>query len=135
MGAIALTLSAVACNGKHSADSENIKTIKADIAKVEKTIAKATPEEIAEQINKRSYALGANMGMAVNFQFGAMDLDVAALKDAIINFYLDGNVESEEFQQNNMKFQTFVYTRFLPFMQAKQTYDAMVEGGMTEELP
>ena len=38
MGAIALTLSAVACNGKHSADSENIKTIKADIAKVEKTV-------------------------------------------------------------------------------------------------
>ena len=133
MGVIALSLTAMACNNHGS--EENVKTIKGDIEKVEKFVKKASKEEIANEINKRSYAIGANMGMTVNFQFGEMGLNKTELKNAIIDFYLNGDRDSDEFNENMMKFQQFIYTRMYPYMQAKYTRDTMEKNGMTENLP
>ena len=112
-----------------------MKSIKNEINKVEKFVKESSQEEVVEAMNKRSYALGANMGMSVNLQFGDMEFDANAIKDAIIEFYLNGDREDEKFMENNMKFQQFIYTRYFPYMQAKQSRDAFEKGGMTEEMP
>ena len=136
MGVIAMSLTALACNNSQSKEEgSNLKAIKHEIAKVQKEASELSKEELVEKMDKRSYALGANMGLSVNFQFEDLGFDVEELKDAIVDFYLNGDRESEEFMQNGMKFQQFIYTRFLPYAQAKQTHDTMVEGGMTEGLP
>ncbi len=131
-----MSLTALACNNSQSKEEgSNLKAIKHEIAKVQKEASELSKEELVEKMDKRSYALGANMGLSVNFQFEDLGFDVEELKDAIVDFYLNGDRESEEFMQNGMKFQQFIYTRFLPYAQAKQTHDTMVEGGMTEGLP
>ena len=135
VGIIAMSLTAMACNHQKTEKSENVKSIARDIEKVEKFVDEASKEEVLEKMNKRSYALGTNMGMTTNFQFGDLELNTNDLKDAIIDFYLNGNTEDETFSDNNMKFQQFIYTRFYPYMQAKYTRDTMLEGGMTENLP
>ena len=151
MGVVALSLSAIACNTNEKAqksesgiaickcgeceDCLQRAQINAEIAEVKKMAAEMSYEELAEVANKRSYALGASMGLATNFQFSDFELDPEALKQSIINFYITGDVESAEFEENNMKFQEFIYTRFYPHMQAKQTRDAMEAGGVTEGLP
>lgn len=89
----------------------------------------------AEDINKRSYALGANMGLATKFQFGDLNLDLNTLKMSLINFYENGKVDDPIFLENNNKFQGFIYTRFMPYMQAKQQRQVMEDAGVTEGLP
>ena len=130
-----MSLTALACNNQSKEEGSNLKAIKHEIAKVQKEASELSKEELVEKMDKRSYALGANMGLSVNFQFENLGFDVKELQDAIVDFYLNGDRESEEFMQNGMKFQQFMYTRFMPHMQAKQTHDTMVEGGMTEGLP
>jgi FKBP-type peptidyl-prolyl cis-trans isomerase FkpA len=134
MGVIAMSLTTLACNSQ-SEESQNMKSIKNEINKVEKFVKESSQEEVVEAMNKRSYALGANMGMSVNLQFGDMEFDANEIKDAIIEFYLNGDREDEKFMENNMKFQQFIYTRYFPYMQAKQSRDAFEKGGMTEEMP
>jgi FKBP-type peptidyl-prolyl cis-trans isomerase FkpA len=134
MGVIAMSLTTLACNSQ-SEESQNMKSIKNEINKVEKFVKESSQEEVVEAMNKRSYALGTNMGMSVNFQFSDMEFNTNDIKDAIIDFYLNGDREDEKFMENNMKFQQFIYTRYFPYMQAKQSRDAFEKGGMTEEMP
>ena len=134
MGVIAMSLTALACNSQ-TEESQNVKTIKNEITKVEKLAKELSREELVEKMNKRSYALGTNMGMSVNFQFSDMEFNTNDIKDAIIDFYLNGDREDEKFMENNMKFQQFIYTRYFPYMQAKQSREAFEKGGMTEEMP
>ncbi len=134
MGVIAMSLTTLACNSQ-SEESQNMKSIKNEINKVEKFVKESSQEEVVEAMNKRSYALGANMGMSVNLQFADMEFDANEIKDAIIEFYLNGDREDEKFMENNMKFQQFIYTRYFPYMQAKQSRETMEEGGITENLP
>ena len=101
------------------------------VADVEANIA----ELKAEDINKRSYALGANMALATKFQFGDLNLDLNTLKMSLINFYENGKVDDPIFLENNNKFQGFIYTRFMPYMQAKQQRKVMEDAGVTEGLP
>ena len=134
MGVIAMSLTALACNSQ-TEEGQNVKTIKNEITKVEKLAKELSREELVEKMNKRSYALGTNMGMSVNFQFSDMEFNTNDIKDAIIDFYLNGDREDEKFMENNMKFQQFIYTRYFPYMQAKQSREAFEKGGMTEEMP
>lgn len=125
-----MSLTALACNNQ-TEENKEVKAIKAEAARIEKM----SSEELAENINKRSYSLGANMGMGYVFQFKDLDLAKEDLQDAAIDFYLNGDVEDEKLQENGGKFQMFYYTRVMPYMQAKNTREAMEAGGMTEDLP
>ena len=131
MGVIAMSLTTMACNSQNS----KMQVIQDDIAHIERITKDMDLEELRAEADRRSYTLGAQMGIAANFQFADFDLNHKKLKDAIVDFYVNGDVESEEFAQNNMKFQTFIYTKFMPYMQAKRTYDAMVDANVTEGLP
>ena len=131
MGVIALSLTTMACNSQ----DPKVKKIHEDIAKVERMEKDMSREELKAKMNKRSYLLGSQMGMAANFQYADFDLDIEALKDAIIEFHANGDVEDPTFAENNSKFQMFIYNNYYPYMQAKRTYDAMVAGNMTEDLP
>ena len=134
VGVIAMALTAFACASQPK-ESKELKAIKAEIKEVAQMESKLNREEYAKRANKRSYALGANMGLTVNFQFSDLELNTAELQDAIIDFYLNGDVESPELQENAMKFQTFIYTKVYPYMQAKRTREAMEKGNMTEGMP
>lgn len=134
VGVIAMALTAFACASQPK-ESKELKAIKAEIKEVAQMESKLNREEYAKRANKRSYALGANMGLTVNFQFSDLELNTAELQDAIIDFYLNGDVESPELQENAMKFQTFIYTKVYPYMQAKRTREAMEKGNMTEDMP
>ena len=130
MGVIAMSLTALACNNQPEENKE-VKAIKAEAARIEKM----SSEELAENINMRSYSLGANMGMGYLFQFKDLEISKVDLQDAAIDFYLNGDVEDEKLKENSGKFQMFYYTRVMPYMQAKNTREAMEAGGMTENLP
>lgn len=95
MGVIAMSLTALACNSQ-TEESQNVKTIKNEITKVEKLAKELSREELVEKMNKRSYALGTNMGMSVNFQFSDMEFNTNDIKDAIIDFYLNGDREDRK---------------------------------------
>ncbi len=129
-----MSLTSLACNGK-SEQNKEVEAIKTEIKEVKHMAGKMSREEIVEKMNKRSYALGANMGMSVNFQFSDMEFNANDVQDAIIDFYLNGDRESDKFMENSMKFQQFIYTRYFPYMQAMQSRKAMEENGMTEGLP
>lgn len=131
MGVIAMSLTTMACNSQNSKMQE----VQDEIAHIERIAKDMDLEELRAEADRRSYTLGAQMGIAANFQFADFDLNIKQLKNAIVDFYVNGDAESEGFAQNNTKFQMFIYTKFMPYMQAKRTYDAMVAGDMTEGLP
>lgn len=114
---------------------ETLESVNKEVAKIEAMIADKSAEEVAAEMNKRSYALGANMGLSVALGYGDMELNNDELKSAMLAFYESGDVEDETFVQNNEKFMAFIYMHFRPYMQAKQTRQIMEDGGITEDLP
>lgn len=145
--AVAATTVAVACGGSQKAENnENVVTeegvgivlpteITEEIAAVEALAANHSAEELKAMANLRSYVLGANMGLALNFQFGDLNLDVDTLKNTIVDFYLNGDVEDTKFLEDCSRFQGFIYMHFMPYMQAKQNRQIMEDAGVTEGLP
>lgn len=135
--ALVATGVAVACgDAKKAGDKdETLEGVNQEVAKIEAAIADKSAEEVAAEMNKRSYALGANMGLSVALGYGDMELNNDELKSAMLAFYESGDVEDETFVQNNEKFMAFIYMHFRPYMQAKQTRQIMEDGGITEDLP
>ena len=99
------------------------------------TVAVACGNTKKDEVNKRSYALGANMGLACNFQYGYLGLDIEDLKSAIVDFYENGDVEDKTFLENNEKFMMFMYMNYRPYAQTMHTREVMEDNGMTENLP
>ena len=145
--AIAASCVAVACGSSQKAEKnvavaaeeqvayEMPEQISEAIAEVDALVAEHSAEELKALANKRSYVLGANMGLALNFQFGDLNLNVEKLKGNIVDFYLNGDVEDVKFLEDCAKFQGFLYMRYMPYMQAKQNRQIMEDAGMTENLP
>ena len=63
--------------------------------------------------------------MSVNFQFSDMEFNTNDIKDAIIDFYLNGDREDEKFMENNMKFQQFIYHGFVHIVTGKADHTAI----------
>ena len=69
-------------------------------------------------IDSLSYAVGADIGLNINFGIKDLNLDKVVIIENVKDFLANGDVESEEFMQEMQQLQTFMYTKFMPYMQA-----------------
>lgn len=75
------------------------------------------------ELDSLSYAIGADMGYQLKFGMSDLNLDRDIVIENLRDFYKSGDVDSEEFKQNNQRMMEFQYTRFFPYMQAKMQRD------------
>ena len=81
---------------------------------------------LTNDVDSISYAMGANVGLNINFGVKELELDKAQILKTAKDFIVNGDIESEEFQKDMQTFQTFQYTKFIPYMQVLQQYEGEV---------
>ena len=91
--------------------------------------------KLTNEVDSLSYAMGANLGLNINFGVKELELDKAMVMNAAKDFIANGDVESEEFKQDMQTFQTFQYTKFIPYMQVLQQYEGEVRKDTIPGLP
>lgn len=94
----------------------------------------AATGRIASDTDSLSYALGANLGLTLNLGMGDLNLDTQIVERELEKFFKDGDIESEEFANDNQRLMEFQYTRIYPYMQAKMQRDA-IETDQPDTLP
>jgi FKBP-type peptidyl-prolyl cis-trans isomerase FkpA len=75
----------------------------------------------ANQLDSLSYAVGADLGMNLNFGMGELGLDNEVVIASLFDFYENGDVEGEEVMELRNRMMEFQYTRFMPYMNAKRS--------------
>ncbi|MBO7307155.1 MAG: FKBP-type peptidyl-prolyl cis-trans isomerase [Alistipes sp.] len=86
-------------------------------------------------IDSLSYAVGADIGLNINFGITDLQLDKDLVVKHFMEFIIYGNTESEEFMQDMEQLQRFQYDRFMPYMQAKIQQENSENGYSNIELP
>ena len=86
-------------------------------------------------IDSLSYAVGADMGLNINFSIEDLQLDEALIVKNLKGFMADGDVESEEFMQEMQKLQEFQYTKFMPYMQVAMMHERSEQPDTLPALP
>lgn len=76
-------------------------------------------------IDTLSYAVGADLGLNLNFGMRDMELDEAVVLANIEDFYKNGDLESEELRELRSRMMEFQYTRFMPYMNAKRQQESI----------
>lgn len=109
--------------------------IQQEIEDVNALIAENGDNPLDKIVDKRSYAMGINLGLGANLNFGDLKLNIDDVKKYLVTFYLAGEVDSEERMQNSQNFQMYMYSMLMPYMQAKYQREAFEEGGVTEGKP
>lgn len=140
--AIASSMVTMACNNetkkKDAAETTPIvkaEDIDAQVKEYETLISESDEEQLSEVVDKRSYALGVSMGMAIKQINEVLELDIDFLKSNVLNFYLNGDYTSEEFMQDNQAFEQFMFTSYNNYYRVLQQRKSFEEGGVTEDLP
>ena len=90
---------------------------------------------LTNDVDSLSYAMGANVGLNINFGVKELELDKAQILKTAKDFIVNGDIESEEFQKDMQTFQTFQYTKFIPYMQVLQQYEGEVRKDTIPGLP
>ena len=90
---------------------------------------------LTNDVDSISYAMGANVGLNINFGVKELELDKAQILKTAKDFIVNGDIESEEFQKDMQTFQTFQYTKFIPYMQVLQQYEGEVRKDTIPGLP
>lgn len=109
--------------------------IQQEIEDVNALIAENGDNPLDKIVDKRSYAMGINLGLGANLNFGDLKLNIDDVKKYLVTFYLAGEVDSEERIQNSQSFQMYMYTMLAPYVQAKYQREAFEAGGVTEGKP
>jgi FKBP-type peptidyl-prolyl cis-trans isomerase len=115
---VATAFAITSCNGPAKKDNANV-----DLS---------IPE--GEAIDSLSYALGANMGLSVNFTFGEEVLNPETTKQNLLDFYANGDEKSEEFMEGNMRFNQFQMKRLRPYMIAQYQIKSITESTEGQEI-
>ena len=82
-----------------------------------------------------SYCVGADLGLNVKFGVKDLDLDQELILKHLKDFMVNGDVESEEFQQDMQFMQMFQYTKFMPYMQVAQLRERSEQPDTLPALP
>lgn len=106
-----------------------------EIEDVNALIAENGDNPLDKIVDKRSYAMGINLGLGANLNFGDLKLNIDDVKKYLVTFYLAGEVDSEERMHNSQNFQMYMYTMLAPYVQAKYQREAFEAGGVTEGKP
>lgn len=69
-------------------------------------------------IDSLSYAIGADLGLNINFGIKDLNLDKVVIAENLKDFLANGSIESEEFMQEMQQLHMFMYTMYMPYMQA-----------------
>ena len=87
-----------------------------------------------KELDSLSYAVGADLGLNLNFGMADFDLDNDVVIKNIKEFYKSGDVQGEEIMQVRNRMMEFQYTRLMPYASAKRQRD-MIVTDMPDTLP
>lgn len=85
-------------------------------------------------VDSLSYAVGADLGLNLNFGMGDLNLDNDVVLESVEEFYANGDLKGEELMQLRNRMMEFQYTRMMPFMNAKRSNE-MVQTDCPDTLP
>ena len=86
------------------------------------TMACGSAGKFKSEKDSLSYAIGADLGLNINFGVKDLNLDNNVIVENLKDFLANGNVESEEFMQEMQQMQMFTYTKFMPYMQVSMMH-------------
>ena len=72
------------------------------------------------EIDTISYAVGAELGLSLNFDMADLELDKELVKKSIKDFYKNGNLEGEEIVAARKRMNEFQASRMMPYLNAKR---------------
>jgi FKBP-type peptidyl-prolyl cis-trans isomerase FkpA/FKBP-type peptidyl-prolyl cis-trans isomerase FklB len=110
-------------------------SIEEQIAAYEALMAEIGEQPLSEVMNKRSYSMGANMGLQFNSMNELLELDLDLVMASMLEFFIAGDYEDEAFLATMNEMQMFFYNNVNNYSRAKQQRDAFEAAGMTENLP
>lgn len=87
-----------------------------------------------KELDSLSYAVGADLGLNLNFGMADFDLDNDVVIKNIQEFYKNGDLEGEEIMEVRNRMMEFQYTRLMSYVGAKRQRDAVVTD-MPDTLP
>ena len=85
-------------------------------------------------VDTLSYAVGADLGMNLNFGMADFNLNRDIVIENIKEFYANGDMEGEAIKETRTKMMQFQYTRFMPYMRAKRMQE-MIQTDCPDTLP
>jgi FKBP-type peptidyl-prolyl cis-trans isomerase FkpA len=86
------------------------------------------------EIDTISYAIGADLGLNLNFGMRDLNLDNEAVKESIKKFYKNGDLESEELTEVRNRMNEFQASRMMPYLYAKHVQSS-IETDRPDTLP
>lgn len=86
------------------------------------------------ELDSMSYAVGADLGMNLNFGMGEFGLDNDVVITNILDFYQNGDGQSDEVMDLRNKMMEFQYTRLMPYMNAKRSQE-FIQTDCPDTLP
>ena len=86
------------------------------------------------EIDTISYAIGADLGLNLNFGMRDLSLDNEAVKESIKKFYKNGDLESEELTEVRNRMNEFQASRMMPYLYAKHVQSS-IETDRPDTLP
>ena len=86
------------------------------------------------EIDTISYAIGADLGLNLNFGMRDLNLDNEVVKESIKKFYKNGDIESEELTEMRNRMNEFQASRMMPYLYAKHVQSS-IETDRPDTLP
>lgn len=77
------------------------------------------------EIDTISYAIGADLGLNLNFGMRDLNLDNEVVKESIKKFYKNGDIESEELTEMRNRMNEFQASRMMPYLYAKHVQSSI----------
>ena len=99
------------------------------------TMACGGAGKFKSDIDSLSYAIGADLGLNINFGVKDLDLDKNVVVENLNDFLANGDIESEEFMQEMQQMQMFQYTKFMPYMQVAMMHERSERPDTLPALP
>ena len=117
VGIVALSLATIACGNTTAHSGETPKSVR-------KINLKKYNVEKGAEMDTLSYAVGANLSMQLRFGMSEMQIDNELYLKYVIEFFENGSLEDERLMQDQQSVMEFHYTRYMPYIQAKQQREA-----------
>ena len=77
-------------------------------------------------IDSLSYAIGADLGLNLNFGMGDFNLDNEVVMKSLKDFYANGDIKGDEIAETRNRMMEFQFTRLMPYVNAKRANDMVV---------
>lgn len=114
MGVVALSLAAVGCNSEKKAQTSGVP------AEVENIDLKKYGVKKDAELDKVSYAVGANIGLQLRFAMTDFGFDNTLFLKYMLEMFERGEIDQEAMAKDQQRSMEFQYNRFLPYAQAKR---------------